>query len=107
MSASQVKPKFTPEIDKMNFVLKFDHVDYMIPLTSPELLWKHEKFNPEWPLVLLATGWTTNYNDSVIDNWALDQVYEAYHCRGKINFVVSFIFEIFRFVFHLLAQNMT
>lgn len=91
MSTGQVKPRFTPDIGKMNFILKFDHKDYLIPLTSPDQLWKHEKFNPSWPLVVLVTGWNTNYNDSIIDNWALDQVYEAYHCRGNINFVVSVV----------------
>lgn len=92
LSSNQVKPRFTPNISSMNFVLKFDHEDYLIPLTSPDLLWKHEKFNPSWPLVLLATGWTTNYNNSAVDNGALDHVYEAYHCRGNINFVVSVVF---------------
>lgn len=82
-----VQPRFTPNISSMNFVLRYDHKDYLIPLNKPELLWKHEKFNPTWPTVLLATGWKTNYNESA--NQALDQLYEAYHCRGKINFVVS------------------
>lgn len=91
LSVSQVKPRFTPNIDEMNFVLKYDNKDYLIPLTKPDLLWKHEKFNPNWPLVLLATGWTTNYNDSIIGNSALDTLYKAYHCRGNINFVVSIV----------------
>lgn len=91
MSVSQVKPRFTPNINEMNFVLKFDNKDYLIPLTKPDQLWKHEKFNPTWPLILLATGWTTNYNDSIIGNSALDTLYEAYHCRGNVNFVVSIV----------------
>lgn len=88
LSSGTVQPRFTPDLSSMNFVLKFDHKDYLIPLTQPELLWKHEKFNPTWPTVLLATGWTTNYNESIIKNSALDTLYEAYHCRGNINFVV-------------------
>lgn len=85
--SKSVQPRFTPNISSMNFILRFDHKDYLIPLTRPELLWKHDKFNPTWPTVLLATGWKTNYNES--ENKALDDLYEAYHCRGKINFVVS------------------
>lgn len=95
LSASQIKPKFTPDITKMNFVLKFDHKDYLIPLTEPAKLWTHEKFNPRFPVVLLVTGWTTNYNDTEanINNGALNTIYEAYHCRGNKNFVVSNVFS--------------
>jgi len=87
LSSNEVKPRVEPDINSMNFVLKFNHTDYLIPLSSPELLWQHEKFNPSWPTALLVTGWNTNYNDSLIGNWALDTVYEAYHCRGNINFI--------------------
>lgn len=76
----------------MNFILRFDQKDYLIPLTRPDLLWTHEKFNRDWPLVLFVTGWTTNYNESMVDNWALNQLYDAYHCRGNYNFVVSVLF---------------
>lgn len=60
-----MEPTALPDINSIHFVLKFNHEDYVIPLTSPDLLWKHEKFNPDWPLVLVVTGWATNYNDSI------------------------------------------
>lgn len=89
LSLNLVKPRYTPNISEMHFVLKYNHIDYLVKLESPVELWTQEKFNPEWPLVLFATGWTTNYDFSIMDNEALDQLYEAHHCRGGINFVVS------------------
>lgn len=84
-----MKPRYTPNIAAMNFVLKYNHIDYLIPLDAPENLWTHENFNPDWPLVLFVTGWTANYDVLAADNVALNTLYEAYHCRGGINFVVS------------------
>lgn len=83
----QIKPKYTPDISNMSFILKVNHQDYLVPLTEPRQLWTHEKFNADWPLVIFATGWNTNYNTS--ENSALDTLYNAYHCRGNVNFVVS------------------
>lgn len=89
VSQQSVKPRTTPDIHNMNFILKYNGEDFLIPLTQPELLWTHEKFNKELPLVLFATGWTTNYNES--ENSALDTLYEAFRCRGNINFVVCIV----------------
>lgn len=82
-----MKPKYTPDIQNMSFILKIDKKDYLIPLTQPHNLWIHEQFNPDWPLVIVVTGWSTNYNNS--ENSALDTLYKAYQCRGNFNFVVS------------------
>lgn len=73
----------------MNLVLKKDGLDVEVPLLNAESLWSHEKFDKNLPLVILITGWNTNYN--VTWNPALDTVYKAYKCRGGYNFVVSFL----------------
>lgn len=71
----------------MSFVLKTKTKNISVPLNEPDKLWALADFNTELPLVILVTGWTTNFNESA--NSALDTVYEAYKCRGGVNFVVS------------------
>lgn len=86
LSANTVQPKFLPKINEMNFVLKAKTRNISVPLEKPEQLWSLAEFNKDLPLVLLITGWTTNFNDT---NNALDTVYAAYKCRGNVNFVVN------------------
>lgn len=69
----------------MSYVLKIDNQNISVPLKDPEKLWTLKEFNPELPLVLVVTGWTTNFNDT--ENPALDKIYAAYRCRGNVNFV--------------------
>lgn len=86
LTADSIRPKFLPEITNMYFVLKTKWKDISVPLEQPEKLWTNDEFNKDLPLVLLITGWTTNFNDP---NSALDTIYNAYKCRGNINFVVN------------------
>lgn len=87
VSVDQVKPKVTPDVKNMNFILRIENEDHLFALTQPELLWNDGKFNRNHSLVVFVTGWTTNYNES--ENSALDLIYDAYRCRGNVNFVVS------------------
>lgn len=84
-----LKPRDSPNITEMNFILKTGDHDYLFPLEYSEKLWAFNKFNHEWPLVLVITGWKTNFRHK--QNKVLDIIYEAYRCRGEINFVVSFL----------------
>lgn len=86
MSAKAVKPPTTPDITNMSFVLKVKDKNISIPLTKPRDLWALDEFDAELPLVVMITGWTTNFNDST--NPTLDKIYNAYKCRGNVNFVV-------------------
>lgn len=86
LSAKTVQPKFLPKIHEMNFVLKTKSKNISVPLEKPEQLWSNAEFKKDLPLILLITGWTTNFNDT---NNALDTVYAAYKCRGNVNFVVN------------------
>jgi len=85
LSENTVKPKITPNINNMSFILKTKNEDVLIPLTQSEQLWSHASFNPELPLVIVITGWNTDYN--VTENAALDTLSAAYKCRGNVNFV--------------------
>lgn len=91
MSEKSIKPRTTPEISNMSMILKADGLDEKIPLLQAELLVSSKAFKKDWPLVILITGWNTDYNVSW--NPALDTVYEAYKCRGGINFLVSLFFQ--------------
>lgn len=71
----------------MKYVLKVKDQNITVPLSDPEKLWSLKEFDPKLPLVMLITGWTTNFNDSEIPT--LDKIYAAYRCRGNVNFVVS------------------
>lgn len=72
----------------MNYLLKTRGGDYLIPLLSPEMIWTHPEFNQELKTAILVTGWFSNIN-STMENDALETVWEAYKCRGDINFIVS------------------
>lgn len=86
-SHQKLNPRVSPNIDQMNFVLKVKNDNIFVPLTQSERLWSHEKFHKEWPLVVVVTGWNTDFNGSAITNDALETLYKAYKCRGNINFV--------------------
>lgn len=87
LSTKNVQPRSTPEVAKMSFILKTKDQNISVPLTDPEKLWALKEFNPKLPLVMVITGWTTNFNDT--ENDTLDKIYAAYRCRGNVNFVVS------------------
>lgn len=96
VSQNTVKPRITPNVTSMRFILKVENEsDILVPLTQPNELWSSDKFNRQLPLVILVTGWTTNYNES--ENSALDTIYEAYRCRGNVNFVVNLNLIFFHF----------
>lgn len=74
----------------MSYILKVGDQNISIPLNEPTELWSHKSFNPELPLVIVITGWSTNFNDP--DASALrcnDLLYAAYRCRGNVNYVAS------------------
>lgn len=91
--SQRIRPYFTPDISNMSYVLKVKNVDIRVPLTTPENLWTLKEFNPNLPLVMMITGWTTNFNDP--ENPTLDKIYNAYSCRGNYNFVVRFEVKLF------------
>lgn len=88
LSTDNVKPRKTPNIANMSYVLKIRNQNISVPLNQPKKLWALREFNPRLPLVMVITGWTTNANDT--ENPALDVIWPAYKCRGNVNFVVSF-----------------
>lgn len=71
----------------MNFVLLTPNDRHLIPLEAPDQLWKHNTFNSTLKTEILVTGWTSNINET---NNALEAIWEAYKCRGNVNFVVSY-----------------
>lgn len=83
-----VNPNFTPRVDKIAFILRTQSEDIPIPLTKPDDLWNHSKFNRSLPLVIFITGWKTNLLEGA--SRAQDTMAAAYLCRGNVNFVVSF-----------------
>lgn len=78
----------------MSLVLKYNEQNLSVPLHKPEALWKLKEFNSNLPLVIMVTGWTTNFNDT--ENPTLDKIYAAYRCRGGVNFVVNIETNIVR-----------
>lgn len=96
ISAKSVQPKVTPDIESMNFILMTRTQNYSIPLREAHDLWHHNAFNASRPTAVLVTGWTSNINKS---NNALSLVYDAYMCRGGVNFVVRVACECERFFY--------
>lgn len=81
----------------MSYVLKTKNKNISVPLDSPEELWALKEFDPKLPLVMVITGWTTNFNDT--ENPTLDKIYAAYRCRGNVNFVVVYSDLVFQALF--------
>lgn len=88
MAIKSIRPKVTPEMTRLNFVLMTPSANYTIPLREAEKLWHHPHFDRSRNTEILVTGWTSNINKS---NSALETVWQAYKCRGGVNFVVSSI----------------
>lgn len=96
LSTNGVKPRTTPNFSNLSFVLKYKDDNISVPMDQPEKLWALKEFDVNLPLVVMVTGWTTNFNDSSIPT--LDGIYRAYRCRGGVNFVVSFRWNIHLFI---------
>lgn len=93
LSTRAVQPRSSPDISKMKYILKVKDQNITVPLSEPEKLWSLKEFDPKLPLVMMVTGWTTNFNDTEIPT--LDKIYAAYRCRGNVNFVVSVFCSLF------------
>lgn len=86
ITQKQVKPKYLPDVTKMNFQLKTCRGDYLIPIQTPAKLLSHPAFDSSLKTTILVTGWFSNIN-STMENDALETVWEAYKCRGDTNFI--------------------
>lgn len=81
-----ISPMYVPHVRDLNFELLTPNKENItIPLLDPEALWLHPKFQQDWNVVLMITGWNSNINES---NEALDTLYAAYAQRNT-NFVVN------------------
>lgn len=86
MNVNAITPKYTPNINEMNFMLITpDNINITVPLKYPQILWNHPEFRMHWKVVILITGWNSNINNT---NEAMDTLYEAYRCRDDYNFIV-------------------
>lgn len=88
LSENQVKPrdKYLPELSQMNFVVFTKNDKHLIPLENHHDLWNETLFNPSYKTEIMVTGWTSNINET---NDALETIWQAYKCRGNVNFIVS------------------
>ncbi|XP_034489471.1 phospholipase A1 [Drosophila innubila] len=81
---SIVRPRITPDMSRMNFVLQLDACrNVSVPLTNAEELWTTSGFSPKRPTVIFITGWT-----STIDRSNSGPVAKAFACRNDTNFMV-------------------
>lgn len=86
LSSNKIRSRYTPDIKQMNFQLRTACNKTNFPLLEAEAMWHSPQFDPKKGVVILATGWTTTVNDSD----TIEQLAQAYNCRGDVNFVVSF-----------------
>uniref|UniRef100_A0A1I8NR26 Lipase domain-containing protein n=1 Tax=Stomoxys calcitrans TaxID=35570 RepID=A0A1I8NR26_STOCA len=83
LSSNTITPKFSPNIEKLNFQLRTACNRYSHPLLKASEMWTSPEFQPNKKVVILATGWTTTVNDTEL----IDVFAKAYACRGDVNFV--------------------
>lgn len=74
--------KYTPITKTVRCMLIKNSREYTFYLYKPYEMWTHTEFNKDEPLVIFVSGFSTNETKS-----AVDIVYEAYKCRGGVNFV--------------------
>ncbi|XP_064538381.1 vitellogenin-1 [Drosophila montana] len=91
LSSNKIRSRFTPDIKQMNFQLRTACNKTNFPLLEAEAMWHSPQFDPKKGVVILATGWTTTVNDSD----TIEQLAQAYNCRGDVNFVAV---DVARFV---------
>ncbi|KAH8387195.1 hypothetical protein KR093_005444, partial [Drosophila rubida] len=83
LSSNKIVSRYTPDINKMSFQLRNACQRSTFPFLQAETMWRSPQFDPNKKVVILATGWTTQVNDTdTIENFA-----RAYNCRGDVNFV--------------------
>lgn len=83
-----VREKYTPNLESLTLILKTKHLNISARLTNPSILWSHKEFRTDLPLVLFVSGWQTDLMVKI--STAQETMYEAYACRGNVNFVVIF-----------------
>ncbi|KAH8287985.1 hypothetical protein KR044_011536 [Drosophila immigrans] len=83
LSSNKIKSKYTPDVNRIFFQLRYGCSRESFPILEAEKMWRSPHFDPHKNVVILATGWTTQVNDTeTIDNFA-----RAFNCRGDANFV--------------------
>lgn len=85
LASKTIQPKFSPDINKIQFQLRTACERYSFPLLKANDMWTSPHFDPSKKVVILATGWMTTVNESE----TIDVFAKAYNCRGGVNFVVS------------------
>ncbi|XP_037937553.1 vitellogenin-1-like [Teleopsis dalmanni] len=78
-----IVPKFTPDINLLQFQLCTACNKYNYPLLNAEDMCRSPEFDSKKKVVIFATGWATKVNDSK----AINALAKAYNCRGDVNFV--------------------
>lgn len=61
----------------MNFILMNKNKNITVAMNEPQKIWSLEEFNPEYPLVMLITGWDVNCTD----NLALNVIWSVSKCN--------------------------
>lgn len=67
-----------------------DDFDVKIPLSEADSLLSNKHFKKNLPLTIFVADYKYSNNSMPIVN----EVYEAYKCRGGYNFVVSTVFHL-------------
>lgn len=102
-----VRQRYTPNLKALTLILKTKYLNISAPLTNPSILWSHKEFRTDHCLglfaliseinhvnehfcflVLFVSGWQTDLLVSI--SAAQEKMFEAYACRGNVNFVVIF-----------------
>ncbi|XP_030386699.1 vitellogenin-3-like [Scaptodrosophila lebanonensis] len=86
-----IQSQVQPNVSRMHFQLRNNCHRDSFPLLAAEEMWRSPNFDPKKKVVILATGWTTNINNSE----AIDAFEKAYNCRGDVNFVAL---DVARFI---------
>lgn len=88
-NAVEIPKQYMPDINNLSLILRTRTRNVSFPLASPGNLWNNSAFNLNFSTVLFISGFMTNLKKG--DSTAQDLLFEAYMCRGNVNFVVKWI----------------
>lgn len=79
--------KIKPDFDRLRLILYSSSDNASYSLSEMSKLVENPEFNKNDPVVIMVSGWLSNRKDKPND--PAIAIYNAYKCRGHINFLVS------------------
>lgn len=85
LTYGDVRPRITPNISKMEFILQTPCLNESYPLLQVDKIVESTNFNVSKKLILFVRGWYGYKGESA------ETLAKAFHCRAEHNFLVGIL----------------